>query len=233
MPIRCPSSPLALAVALWRAAGRLRRGGRDAGAAALRRLGELRGLPCGGRGALDGLGPRARLDAAEARRRVLGDFDDASFESRGVPQPLQPPRRRLRGRDRGCRRASGESFDVVGVAGIRPLQQYLLSPEPGRTQAFDIAWDTERHRWYDLYPDQVLQPHDGLHWTGPYKSWEARCAECHATGFSRNYEPASRPLRAARRRRSASAARPATGRARRMPPGRRTRTATIRGAGRG
>ena len=84
------------------------------------------------------------------------------------------------------------SFDVVGVAGIRPLQQYLLSPEPGRTQAFDIAWDTERSRWYDLYPDQVLQPHDGLHWTGPYKSWEARCAECHATGFSRNYDPASR-----------------------------------------
>ena len=53
------------------------------------------------------------------------------------------------------------SYDVVGVAGIRPLQQYLLSPEPGRTQAFDIAWDTERSRWYDLYPDQVTPPGDG------------------------------------------------------------------------
>ena len=27
-----------------------------------------------------------------------------------------------------------------------------------------------------------------MHWTGPYKSWEARCAECHATGYSRNYD---------------------------------------------
>ncbi len=121
---------------------------------------------------------------------VKGDFGDVSFESRGVVSRFSH-----RGDtyvvetedDDGKQR----SFDVVGVAGVRPLQQYLLSPEPGRTQAFDIAWDTERHRWYDLYPDQVLQPHDGLHWTGPYKSWEARCAECHATGFSRNYDAAS------------------------------------------
>ncbi len=80
------------------------------------------------------------------------------------------------------------SFDVVAVAGVRPLQQYLLSPEPGRTQALDIAWDTERGVWYDLYPDQHLPAGDGMHWTGPYKSWEARCAECHATGYSRNYD---------------------------------------------
>ena len=122
---------------------------------------------------------------------VLGDFDGASFESRGVTS-------RFSRRDGGfvieTEDADGQrrSFDVVGVAGIRPLQQYLLSPAPGRTQAFDIAWDSVAHRWYDLYPEQVLLPHDGLHWTGPYKSWEARCAECHATGFSRNYDMASR-----------------------------------------
>jgi predicted CXXCH cytochrome family protein len=121
---------------------------------------------------------------------VLGDFDDASFEHHGVVTRFT---RRgdafvIETEDAdGARR----SFDVVGVAGIRPLQQYLLQPEAGRTQAFDIAWDTVNRRWYPLYPDQVLQPRDGLHWTGPYKSWEARCAECHATGYRRNYDPAT------------------------------------------
>jgi predicted CXXCH cytochrome family protein len=121
---------------------------------------------------------------------VLGDFDDAVFERGGVTA-------RFFRRDggwfieaedgRGARRA----FEVVGVAGWFPLQQYLVSPEPGRTQAFDIAWDVERGRWYPVFPGDP-PPGDGFHWTGPYKSWEARCAECHATGYSRNYRPETR-----------------------------------------
>jgi predicted CXXCH cytochrome family protein len=118
---------------------------------------------------------------------VLGDFDDASFEHHGVVTRFT-----RRGDAFVIETEDGDgarrSFDVVGVAGIRPLQQYLLQTEPGRTQAFDIAWDTINRRWYPLYPDQMLQPRDGLHWTGPYKSWEARCAECHATGYRRNYD---------------------------------------------
>jgi predicted CXXCH cytochrome family protein len=122
---------------------------------------------------------------------VLGDFDGARFDRDGV---LTRFTRRgdafvveTQGGD-GARHA----FEVVGVAGIRPLQQYLLAPAPGRTQAFDIAWDTERRVWFDLYPGQPAPPGDGMHWTGPYKSWEARCAECHATGYRRNYDPATR-----------------------------------------
>jgi predicted CXXCH cytochrome family protein len=121
---------------------------------------------------------------------VLGDFGDVTFESDGVVHRFT----RADGAymietedGQGNRR----SFEVVGVAGIRPLQQYLLSPEPGRTQAFDIVWDTERHVWYDLYPGEAIRPGDAMHWTGPYKSWEARCAECHATGYSRNYDDAA------------------------------------------
>ena len=78
-------------------------------------------------------------------------------------------------------------YDVHSVVGIEPLQQYLFETEPGRLQSFDVVWDTEQKRWYHLYPDQDLPPDDGLHWTGPYKSWNARCAECHATGFEKNY----------------------------------------------
>jgi predicted CXXCH cytochrome family protein len=78
-------------------------------------------------------------------------------------------------------------YKVHSAAGIAPLQQYLLETEPGRQQSLDVVWDVEGERWYNLYPDQVLPPDDGLHWSGPYKNWNARCAECHATGYQRNY----------------------------------------------
>jgi hypothetical protein len=122
---------------------------------------------------------------------VLGDFDDATFESDGVVNRFyrQDGKFWIETVDgQGVRRP----LEVVGVAGIRPLQQYLLAPEPGRTQSFDIVWDTEKKVWYDLYPGEVLKPGDGMFWTGPYKSWEARCAECHATGYRRNFDNATR-----------------------------------------
>ncbi len=84
------------------------------------------------------------------------------------------------------------SYDVHSVVGIEPLQQYLFETESGRLQSFDVVWDTENKRWFHLYPDQDLPPDDGLHWTGPYKNWNARCAECHATGFEKNYDVQSR-----------------------------------------
>ncbi|MFV0300738.1 MAG: HEAT repeat domain-containing protein, partial [Paracoccus sp. (in: a-proteobacteria)] len=46
--------------------------------------------------------------------------------------------------------------------------------------------------WFHLYPRQNYAPDDGLHWTGPYKTWNSRCAACHAPGFRANYDAASR-----------------------------------------
>ncbi len=79
-------------------------------------------------------------------------------------------------------------YPVHSVGGVAPLEQLILQTEPGRLQSFDVVWDVEKREWYHLYPDQDLPPDDGLHWTGPYKNWNARCAECHATNFSKNYE---------------------------------------------
>ncbi len=84
------------------------------------------------------------------------------------------------------------AYPVHSVAGIAPLQQYLLETEPGRVQSFDVAWDAERGTWYHLYPGDPPGPADGLHWTGPYKTWNARCAECHATDYRRAYSPRQR-----------------------------------------
>ena len=122
---------------------------------------------------------------------VLGDFNAASFEKDGVITHFS--------KDRGSfvvdienRNGSKTRYEVVGTAGVEPLQQYLVETEPGRLQALDVAWDEVDRRWYHLYSEVDLPPTDGLHWTGPYKNWNARCAECHATAFEKNYDPQSR-----------------------------------------
>ncbi|WP_305986129.1 cytochrome c3 family protein [Roseibium sp. MMSF_3544] len=117
---------------------------------------------------------------------VDGDFNNTEFTHRGR-------RTRFYKTDEGFYiettdfRENPKTFRVEGVGGIAPLQQYLIETEPGRLQSFDVVWDQEKEEWYHLYPEQVLPPDDGFHWSGPYKNWNARCAECHSTGFSKNY----------------------------------------------
>jgi predicted CXXCH cytochrome family protein len=119
---------------------------------------------------------------------VLGDFDGAIIEHDG-------------GRSRFFRRGGRFYVETDGpngkplerevkyTVGVEPLQQYLVELDGGRFQALDVAWSTEQKRWFDLYPDQDLKPGDGLHWSGPYKNWNARCAECHQTNFTKGYSP--------------------------------------------
>lgn len=122
---------------------------------------------------------------------ILGDFSDVTYEHGGYATRFFTRDGtyfiETEGAD-GVRQA----FPVVGVAGIAPLQQYLLEPVPGRTQAYDIAWDVDLGQWYPVFEGAAPPPGDGFHWTGPYKSWETRCAECHATGYTRNYEVETR-----------------------------------------
>ncbi|WP_299813275.1 multiheme c-type cytochrome [uncultured Roseibium sp.] len=122
---------------------------------------------------------------------VAGDFDEAVFEHAGRTT-------RFFHRDERFFIETEDFTDgpkvleVKGVGGIEPLQQYLVETEPGKLQSFDVVWDQEKKSWFHLYPDQVLPPDDGFHWSGPYKSWNARCAECHATDFRKNYDARTR-----------------------------------------
>ncbi|MCA0873325.1 hypothetical protein LCL97_21040 [Seohaeicola saemankumensis] len=117
---------------------------------------------------------------------MIGDFDASVFRHDGMIAEFRQSEGKysilVTERD-----GQITNYPVHSVAGIAPLQQYLLETEPGRLQSFDVVWDAEKLQWYHLYPDQDLPPDDGLHWSGPYKTWNARCAECHATGYRRNY----------------------------------------------
>src|SRR5436190_1938757 len=59
-------------------------------------------------------------------------------------------------------------FEIAFTFGVDPLQQYLIELPGGRLQALTIAWDTERKRWFHLYPEEKTPPGDVLHWTGRY-----------------------------------------------------------------
>jgi predicted CXXCH cytochrome family protein len=117
---------------------------------------------------------------------IKGNFDGSVIEHKGVTSRFFKKGSRFIIETDGVNGALTQ-FDVHSTVGIEPLQQYLLETEPGRLQASDLAWDTMRKQWYHLYPDEVLKAGDGMHWTGPYKNWNARCAECHATGYKKNY----------------------------------------------
>jgi hypothetical protein len=123
---------------------------------------------------------------------ILADFDGTEFSLRGMTARFSID-------DDGVHRVEVSELDgsttdypVHSVVGVEPLQQYLLETEPGRLQSFDVVWDTEKSAWFHLYPDIDLPPSDALHWSGPYKTWNARCAECHATGYERNYNSETR-----------------------------------------
>jgi tetratricopeptide (TPR) repeat protein len=84
-------------------------------------------------------------------------------------------------------------FKIEYVFGFYPLQQYLVKTENGKYQTFPISWDSRPtdkggQRWFHIYGDDHIRPNDRLHWTGPLQNWNGMCADCHSTGFKRNYD---------------------------------------------
>jgi tetratricopeptide (TPR) repeat protein len=121
---------------------------------------------------------------------VLGDFKNARFEHQGVISQFSTRNGRYYVKTNDAKGKS-TTYEISYTVGVTPLQQYLVKLDDGRLQALDIAWDTEKSRWYHLYPNQKLKGDPGLHWTGPYKNWNARCATCHVTGYTKNYQTQS------------------------------------------
>ena len=82
-------------------------------------------------------------------------------------------------------------FKVAYTFGIAPLQQYLLEVGDGRLQALGVAWDTEKNRWFHLYPGQGVNFKNPLHWSKPSQNANFMCVECHTTGYQRNFSAAT------------------------------------------
>jgi predicted CXXCH cytochrome family protein len=120
---------------------------------------------------------------------VLGDFNDTAFTAHGITT------RFFRREGRPFVRTDGPDgntadFEVKYVFGVTPLQQYLLELPGGRLQALSVAWDTQRKRWFHLYPKERIDHRDELHWSKPSQNWNFMCAECHSTGLEKKYDAA-------------------------------------------
>jgi len=118
---------------------------------------------------------------------VLGNFSDQKFTHFGVTS------RMFRRGDEFFIETEGpdgklHTYKIKYTFGVRPLQQYMVEFPKGRVQVLSIAWDTERKRWFHLYPDERIEPDDWLHWTQAGQRWNDMCADCHSTDVHKNYD---------------------------------------------
>ncbi len=126
---------------------------------------------------------------------VLGDFNDAEFVRNGFTSRFYKKNGKFYVHTKGPGGIPGD-YQVAYTFGVRPLQQYLIPFEDGRYQCLQIAWDTEKQRWYHLadsvYKDQEITHDDWLYWTNNAQNWNGMCAECHSTNLRKNYNPETR-----------------------------------------
>lgn len=77
-------------------------------------------------------------------------------------------------------------WPLARAIGVDPLIQYLVEiPGTGRFQVTQAARRTADGAWFDVFGDD-RRPGEWGHWTGAGMTWNARCAECHTTGFRKN-----------------------------------------------
>jgi len=137
------------------------------------------------------LGSHHALAMQEATEKtVLADFRDSTFTYFGITS------RFFRRDGRFFVRTDGPDgkmadYEISYTFGVAPLQEYLIAMPGGRLQALQIAWDTEKKRWFDLHPDEKVDSKDSLHWTKPAQNWNFMCAECHSTDLKKNWDEAS------------------------------------------
>ncbi|WP_445178149.1 tetratricopeptide repeat protein [Pseudomonas sp. McL0111] len=118
---------------------------------------------------------------------MLGDFNNITFKAEN-----ETTRFSRKGDDFWVNTpgidGKNADFKVAYTFGIAPLQQYLIEVGDGRLQALGVAWDTEKHRWFHLYPGQGVNFKNPLHWSKPSQNANFMCVECHTTGFKRNFD---------------------------------------------
>ncbi|MEE2715045.1 MAG: cytochrome c3 family protein, partial [Verrucomicrobiota bacterium] len=82
-----------------------------------------------------------------------------------------------------------ETFPVKYTFGWEPLQQYLVEFPDGRLQVLPFCWDVEGKRWFHVYNEERIPPHDQLFWTRPMQNWDHMCADCHSTNVRKKFDP--------------------------------------------
>ncbi|MGV0034636.1 MAG: multiheme c-type cytochrome [Candidatus Azotimanducaceae bacterium WSBS_2022_MAG_OTU7] len=125
------------------------------------------------------------------QQSVLGDFSDVAVEFHDIKTRFYQHSSDYFIETLGDNGV--EAFKVAYTFGRYPLQQYLIELDSGHLQAFDVAWDTRGseeggQRWFHLQPDLEVHPGSPFFWTAYLQNWNSRCAECHSTNLTKNYD---------------------------------------------
>ena len=117
---------------------------------------------------------------------VLGDFEGATLIKGELTSTFYRSGNKYFVNTQGPD-GNNADYEVKYTFGVYPLQQYLVEFPGGRLQALHTAWDSEKNRWFYLYPDLAISNHEWLHWTKGSMNWNAMCADCHSTNVSKNF----------------------------------------------
>ncbi|SDZ48592.1 tetratricopeptide repeat protein [Pseudomonas sp. NFIX28] len=146
---------------------------------------------CHGKPSSDWQGSHHQLAMQAANEQtVLGDFNDRRFKGEGESTRFFRQGSQFWVNTPG-KDGRNADFKVAYTFGIAPLQQYLIEVGEGRLQALGVAWDTEKNRWFHLYPGQGVNFKNPLHWSQPSQNANFMCVECHTTGYQRNFDASS------------------------------------------
>lgn len=126
--------------------------------------------------------------ALASKETVRGDFNNVSFEHRGIKSKLFMKDGKYYANTRG---PDGKytDFEIKYTFGITPLQQYMIEFPDGKIQCLHIAWDDVKKQWYHLYPELDIDHKEWLHWGRGGQNWNSMCADCHSTRLLKNYDP--------------------------------------------
>lgn len=91
----------------------------------------------------------------------------------------------------GAGTAHETDYRVHSVLGYHPSRQMLVETEEGRLQPVELTWDVEREEWFGVFGDEVRRPGEWGHWAGRGMNWNSMCAQCHMTGYQKNYDAAT------------------------------------------
>ena len=122
------------------------------------------------------------------RKSILADFKGEKFISQGVTSKFFSKGEEFFVNTEG---PDGKNHDykIIYTFGITPLQQYIVQFPDGRYQCLRTAWDTEKNKWFDLYPDFKVVHSEWLHWSRGGLNWNTMCSDCHSTNVRKNYDP--------------------------------------------
>ncbi|SEQ16732.1 doubled CXXCH domain-containing protein [Hyunsoonleella jejuensis] len=118
---------------------------------------------------------------------VLGNFNNTIFKSQEVTSKFYKKEGDFYVNTEG-RDGEYHDYKIEYTFGVEPLQQYIVKFPDGHYQCLRTAWDTEKQKWFDLYPDFKVVHSEWLHWSRGGLNWNNMCADCHSTNVRKNYD---------------------------------------------